>query len=309
MASATVAEHAALTNLASLASDHPTITISNLRNQRAELARKIRSFEREFERLHGWRPGPADKREDSEYAQLKRELRRVDAALRLVRGVHDDGAGKRAALRDFTMQHASVVEHRVPALPAELHGYYKPKSPALGLDERALTAEVPLEWAPGLRGEDGASSSLRPVSSASCDAVSAGSSSTLSVTVPAEHGGADQGGFDDACSSSAASPPILAQTNGSTASDAVQALGSSAKRLASCNAEAGAVANADTEAHNRTTRRWKQLAGRRAGALLSLLSCGAVAEASSRARASDRRLWGRQQRRPPRQKRPNPVTI
>ena len=55
-------------------------------------------------RMHGWRPGPADKREDPDYTRLKRALRRVEAALRLVRGVHDDGAGRQAALRDFALQ-------------------------------------------------------------------------------------------------------------------------------------------------------------------------------------------------------------
>ena len=77
--------------------------------------------QRDFQRLHGWRPGPADKREDSDFARLKRELRRVDAALRLVRGVHDDGLGQKLALRDFALQtkremvrenHGHPQEHR-----------------------------------------------------------------------------------------------------------------------------------------------------------------------------------------------------
>ena len=80
-----------------LTAEQPSIAIGNLRNQRALLKVHMRNFERQFERQHGWRPGPADKREDSEYVHLRRELKRIDAALRLVRGVHDDGAGRRAA--------------------------------------------------------------------------------------------------------------------------------------------------------------------------------------------------------------------
>ena len=40
------------------------------------------------------RQGPAPR---VDVAQLRRELKRVDATLRLVRGVHEDGAGRRAA--------------------------------------------------------------------------------------------------------------------------------------------------------------------------------------------------------------------
>ncbi len=81
------------------------VTIGELRNRRATLRVHMRMWERAFERVHGWRPGPADKREDIDYARLKRELRRVDAGLRLVRGVHDDdGMGKRAALIDYGLK-------------------------------------------------------------------------------------------------------------------------------------------------------------------------------------------------------------
>lgn len=90
-------------SIATLTNGSPS-SIGNLRYKRAQIKIKMRGFEREFERQHGWRPGPADKREDSDYAKLKRELKRVEAALRIVRGVHDDGAGKRAALRDIAMQ-------------------------------------------------------------------------------------------------------------------------------------------------------------------------------------------------------------
>ena len=90
--------------------EHPSVTIGELRNRRAAVKMNMRAWERDFEHEHGWRPGPADKREDGDYARLKRELKRIDAALRLVRGVHDDGAGKRAALRDFTMQSRRSVD-------------------------------------------------------------------------------------------------------------------------------------------------------------------------------------------------------
>ena len=90
-------------------SEHPSVAIGNLRNQRVQLKNQMRAFERNFEYQHGWRPGPIDKREDAEYARLTRELKRCDAALRLARGVHngptvhDGGAGRKAALRDYAM--------------------------------------------------------------------------------------------------------------------------------------------------------------------------------------------------------------
>jgi hypothetical protein len=90
-------------------SEHPSVAIGNLRNQRMQLKNQMRVFERNFEYQHGWRPGPIDKREDTEYARLTRELKRCDAALRLARGVHngptvhDGGAGRKAALRDYAM--------------------------------------------------------------------------------------------------------------------------------------------------------------------------------------------------------------
>ena len=90
-------------------SEHPSVAIGNLRNQRVLLKSQMRAFERNFEYQHGWRPGPIDKREDAEYARLTRELKRCDAALRLARGVHngptvhDGGAGRKAALRDYAM--------------------------------------------------------------------------------------------------------------------------------------------------------------------------------------------------------------
>lgn len=84
--------------------EHPSLTVGELRNKRAAVKNSMRIWERSFERMHGWRPGPADKREDPDYTRLKRALRRVEAALRLVRGVHDDGAGRQAALRDFALQ-------------------------------------------------------------------------------------------------------------------------------------------------------------------------------------------------------------
>ena len=89
--------------------EHPSVAIGNLRNQRVLLKSQMRAFERNFEYQHGWRPGPIDKREDAEYARLTRELKRCDAALRLARGVHngptvhDGGAGRKAALRDYAM--------------------------------------------------------------------------------------------------------------------------------------------------------------------------------------------------------------
>ena len=91
--------------------EHPSLTLGELRNKRAALKMHMRHWERFFEREHGWRPGPADKREDPDYDQLRRALRRVDAALRLVRGVHDDGAGRKAALRDVALHSKREVAH------------------------------------------------------------------------------------------------------------------------------------------------------------------------------------------------------
>ena len=64
------------------AHEHPALTVGELRNKRAVVKNCMRIWEKSFEQMHGWRPGPADMREDGDYSRLKRALRRVDAALR-----------------------------------------------------------------------------------------------------------------------------------------------------------------------------------------------------------------------------------
>ena len=108
-------------------SEHPSVAIGNLRNQRVLLKSQMRAFERNFEYQHGWRPGPIDKREDAEYARLTRELKRCDAALRLARGVHngptvhDGGAGRKAALRDYAMSSMREPPRGQRAFPSGPH--------------------------------------------------------------------------------------------------------------------------------------------------------------------------------------------
>jgi hypothetical protein len=108
-------------------SEHPSVAIGNLRNQRMQLKNQMRVFERNFEYQHGWRPGPIDKREDTEYARLTRELKRCDAALRLARGVHngptvhDGGAGRKAALHDYAMSSMREPPRGQRAFPSDPH--------------------------------------------------------------------------------------------------------------------------------------------------------------------------------------------